>query len=129
MLRGAVRENAARLFVKIPATAAKAVGTLGRALPSLLAAGRNVDPDGASKLPTVHRTSLNVGRLSDRRVVSYAEFPLADIKALCRRFGCVITSYSIHYTKLYEPELAPTARRNLPPSWYREATRVIPASL
>lgn len=95
LLRGAVKENAARLFVKLPAAATKTVGAVGRALPTILASGRNPDSGAAVKLPRVHRTSLNVGKLSDRRVVSFAEFPLAEIKALCRRFGCSVNDLSM----------------------------------
>lgn len=95
LLRLAVKENVNRAFFKVPATVAKTARIAGRTLPSKLAAAFRTNANDTVKLPRVQKTSLNVDRLSDRRVIAYAEFPLAEVKALSRRHDCSVNDLAL----------------------------------
>ena len=99
LLWDALKENAERLYVKTPAFLFNNKSPLTQALLKQLSASLNINQKEKEthrvKVPPVRRTSINVSRVSARRVVSYTEFPFAEVKALARHFECSVNDIAL----------------------------------
>lgn len=100
LLGDALRENAARMFVRTPKYLLEHGAPVIQLLRTkLLTAFRIQKPSEETEdqvdLPKVQKTSLNVRHISDKRVVSYVEFPLHDLKTIRRFFNCTINDLAL----------------------------------
>lgn len=99
MLADAITENVKRLYVDTPTfvlnNTRPVLQTLTRELDKRLGAQKDSEAEVRNSLPAVQKTSLNVGRLSNRRVVAYLELPLADIKSLRKAHDCTINDLAL----------------------------------
>jgi hypothetical protein len=97
LLRGALAESAHRLWVRTPKFLVK------HSVPVLKAAGGGLreaiasrdDPDSRFKLPVVTPTSLNISGFSDTRSLAWKTFPIGEVKALARHFGCKVNDIGL----------------------------------
>lgn len=85
LLRDALLEGVSRSYIQRPRTAVKLLKPLVQTLQKKKATteDKTGEVNESVKLE-VHKTSLNTDTLSDRHSLSYAEFPLREIKALNR---------------------------------------------
>ena len=99
LIRGALAENAERLYVKMPAFLMKSGAPLLKAtfktLTNTLRQDTEVIDEDSVTVPKVQKTSINVAQLSPKRAVSYIELPLKDIKDIRSHFNCTINDLSL----------------------------------
>ena len=99
LLWDALKENAERLYVKAPTFIYHNRSPLTQALLKSLSASIRVKGETERKagpiIPKVHKTSLNVSHVSAARVISYVEFPFAEVKALARHYDCSINDLAL----------------------------------
>jgi WS/DGAT/MGAT family acyltransferase len=95
LLRDAVAESTRRLWIDTPRFVLK------KTLPAVRAArdglrealsGGNPDAPGR---PHVTPTSLNIGGFSERRSLAWKTFPIREVKALARHFGCKVNDIGL----------------------------------
>lgn len=93
LLRDALIENAARLYIHTPKYLVKSGVPVAKSALKVLANKvmpvqdrRNSDGSG-SRLPRVRKTSLNVHQVSATRSIAYTDLPLQEAKAVIKSFG------------------------------------------
>lgn len=95
----ALLEQAKRMYVDAPKFAYENARPLLKALNKQLAnrLGATKEKQQPTKLknPKAQKTSLNPGQLSDKKVVAYAEFSLAEIKALKNAYDCTVNDVAL----------------------------------
>ena len=98
LLSSAVVENAERVYLKTPRYLLKSGLPLAKSLASMLTKRLSLKPtveSQANALPPVKKTSLNGGKPSPRRLVSYVELPIEDARAIRKRFECSINDLAL----------------------------------
>lgn len=100
MVGDALLENVKRLYVDTPSFIVKnsrpILQTLSTEIGKRLRAQPSSDTVAEKTLPQPQKTSLNVPRLSDKRVVAYLEIPLKDIKALRKAHDCTVNDLALY---------------------------------
>ncbi len=101
LLREALRENAERMYTKTPALLRKSGGPVLKAGLNALLDNLKTRLNASEStrdivtVPKVRKTSINVDRLSSRRVISRVNLPLDQVKALRRHYDCSINDLAI----------------------------------
>lgn len=99
LLQGALTENAKRLYMEMPSFLIRSGAPIMKATFKALTNAMNQDAkvieEEKVEVPKVHKTSINIAQLSPTRVLSYAEFPFAEIKSLSKQFSCSINDIAI----------------------------------
>ena len=99
LVGSAVAENVKRIYVDTPAFMLRNGGPLLRGLTNEVGRRLRIPRSGEKPtrraLPQPQKTSLNVPRLSEKRVVAYLELPLKDIKALSKKYNCTINDLAL----------------------------------
>ena len=96
LLREAIGESTHRLWIRAPRFFAR------KTLPVLRAAGSglwdavsNRGDDRSAGMPEVTPTSLNISGFSDTRTLAWKTFPIDEVKATARHFGCKLNDIGL----------------------------------
>jgi hypothetical protein len=98
LLRDALIENAARLYIHTPRYLAKSGMPIAKSALKVMAdkvmpvQDRRTSEDGRRKLPKIRKTSLNVHQVSGTRSIAYMEYPYTRPKPLSRVSAARLTT-------------------------------------
>jgi WS/DGAT/MGAT family acyltransferase len=98
LLSSALLENAERIFVKTPKYLYRSGIPLAKTLATVLTRQlrlKETRETGLTALPPIKRTSLNAGKMTPKRVVSFIELPMTDALAIRKSFECSINDLAL----------------------------------
>lgn len=99
LVGGALKENVERIakapYVVIADSPNLVKAAVNELKKSFKKSQREVDVADKVTVPKVRKTSINVSSVSRKRSLSFLEFPLSEIKALCGHYECSINDVVI----------------------------------